>query len=118
MTTENYLNQRKSQRLEAQGGIAITPNGVCQIVNLNKDGVSFKCVRGLDFPLAWSMAIYDTTGQVLEQLHVKKIWENSLIHSHNSSPFSIEVGGEFQNLSTSQKSQLDTYLLQLLGMEE
>lgn len=118
MTYETFLNQRKSERLETKTGIALTPNGVCQIVNLNKDGISFKCIHKTDFPIAWSMDIYDVTGPVLDHFQVKKVWENSLDNPGNTSPFSVVVGGEFHDLSAWQQSQLNNYLLQLLGMEE
>jgi len=118
MTTVTFLKQRKSKRLEAKSGIGITPHGICQVINLSKDGVSFKCVKGRDFPGEWSMTVYDVTGQCLEKLQVKKIWENWLNIPDTPSPFSIEVGAAFQNLSSSQKDQLNTYLQQLLEEEK
>ena len=113
-----FLKQRKSKRLEAKSGIGITPHGICQVVNLSKDGVSFKCVKERDFPVEWSMTVYDVTGQCLEQLRVKKVWENWLNIPDASSPFSVEIGGVFQNLTSSQKDQIDTYLQQLLEVEK
>lgn len=117
MKDVNFLKQRKSKRLEAKSGIGITSHGICQVINLSKDGVSFKCVKERYFPVEWSMTVYDVTGQCLERLRVKKVWENWLKISDASSPFSVEVGGVFQNLSSSQKDQLETYLQQLLEVE-
>lgn len=117
MEAPKFLKQRKSKRIGAKSGIGVTPHGICQVTNLSKDGVSFKCVRERYFPVEWSMTVYDVTGQCLERLQVKKVWENWLKTSDASSPFSIEVGGEFQNLSSSQKDQLETYLQQLLEVE-
>ncbi len=118
MVTEKSSNKRKDKRLEAKSGIAVTPNAVCQVVNLSKDGISFKCTKEHYFPFEWTMNIYDIAGQSLEQLHVKKVWESWLNIQDDQSPFTMEVGGRFQNLSSSQKDQLNTYLQQLLAMEE
>lgn len=117
MATAKLLNQRKSERHEAKSGIAITPHGIGQVININRSGLSFKCVEERDFPLEWSMAIYDITGQRLEQLRVKKVWEKELGEPDGSTPFSMEVGGEFKNLSTTQKAQLNIYLQQLVETE-
>ena len=113
-----FLKKRKSKRLEAKSGIGITPHGIGQVINLSKDGVSFKCVKEHHFPVEWSMTVCDITGQCLERLQVKKVWENRLNIPGNPSPFSIEVGGTFQNLSSLQKDQLSTYLQQLLEVEK
>lgn len=118
MTTVTFLKQRKSKRLEAKSGISITPHGICQVINLSKDGISFKCIKERDFPVKWSMTVCDITGQCLDQLQVKKVWENRLNIPGKPSPFSIEVGGTFQNLSSSQKDQLNIYLQQLLEVEK
>ena len=113
-----FSNQRKDKRLKAKNGIVMTPHGICQVINLTKDGVSFKCVKNRDFPFEWTMNIYDITGRSLEQLQVKKIWEHWLNIQDVQSPFSIEVGGAFQNLSSSQRDQLNIYLQRLLDVEK
>ena len=117
MTTINNSNKRKSKRLKARRGIAITPYGIGQITNLNRDGASFKCVEKRNFPLQWSMAIYDSTGQCLEQLRVKKIWEKGLKDPTTPSPFAMEIGVKFQNLSLRQEEQINAYMQQLLEGE-
>lgn len=110
-------NTRKSERLQAASGIAVTPHGIGQVINLNRDGISFRCFEEHDFPFEWSMNIYDAIGQSLEKLHVKKVWETEVGDSDNQ-PFLMEVGGEFQHLSPEQKVQLNTYLRQLVSVEE
>lgn len=117
MATAKMLNQRKSKRYEAKSGIAITPHGIGQVININRNGLAFKCVEERDFPVEWSMAIYDITGQRLEQLQVTKVWEKDLGSPKASSPFAMEVGGEFVNLSSAQKAQLNIYLQQLVEKE-
>ena len=113
MGSATFTNQRKSERIESDKGITITPNGICKLINLSKTGVSFKCVDGPDIPIEWSMAIYDVTSQYMERLEVKKVWEKRLNSPWTTSLFSVEVGGVFKNLSSSQKAQINTYLREL-----
>lgn len=113
MKNKNYVELRRHKRIKVHNGIAITPHGVCQLVDLNMEGVSFKCMDEHDFPGEWSMAIYDTKGHDLEQLQVKKVWETSVIGPPSSPHFSKEIGGKFHNLSYSQKVQISAYLQNL-----
>ena len=114
MKTETCLNRRKTSRTESKNGITLTPHGICKLINLSDEGVSFKCVDGPNVPTEWYMSIYDITGQGMEQLKVKKIWEKRLINPRTTSLFSVEVGGLFKDLSSSQKAHINTYLRELL----
>lgn len=109
----NHKKQRRRKRLEAETGVAVTPYGICQIIDLTQDGFSFKCIKQSEFPSEWSMDIYVTTGLSLEQLQVKKVWVKFLQDRSNQTPFSMEVGGEFMDLSPEQEEQLNTYLQEL-----
>jgi hypothetical protein len=113
MGTITCLNRRKAQRTESKNGITLTPNGICKLINLSNEGVSFKCVDGPDIPAEWSMSIYDVTGQGMERLQVNKVWEKRLNNPRTTSLFSVEVGGVFKNLSSSQKAQIIAYLREL-----
>ena len=109
-----HIDHRKSRRLEANTALAMTPFGMCQMINLNKTGLSFKCFDGKEFPDAWSMSIYDAQGLNLEELKIKKIWEKRTSGQGISSKFELEIGGAFENLSDSQKPQLYSYLFSLM----
>ncbi|MBT8362229.1 MAG: hypothetical protein KJO32_14865 [Deltaproteobacteria bacterium] len=109
----NHKKQRRRMRLEAETGIAVTPYGICQIIDLTRDGFSFKCVKQTEFPSEWSMDIHVTTGLSLEQLQVKKVWVKFLQDRNNQTPFSMELGGQFMELSPEQEEQLNTYLQEL-----
>ncbi|NOR10612.1 MAG: hypothetical protein GQ541_03890 [Desulfovibrionaceae bacterium] len=110
--------RRNRKRLKVKTGIAKTPAGVCQITNLTPDGLSFRCYKKLSFTREWSLDIYDTSGLSLEQLQVRKIWQNSLSNLDASSKFSMTVGVAFRDLSPSQKEQLNSYIQQLQGIQE
>ena len=96
--------------------IAITPAGICQIVNLNPEGLSFKCVKEWCFPPYWSLDIYDTAGMNLEQLQIKKIWEHHSTHTGAPLQFSMRVGVAFKNLSALQKAKLNLYIRRHEGL--
>lgn len=112
-SARNHKKQRRQMRLEAETGIAVSLYGICQIIDLTRDGFSFKCIKKTEFPSEWLMDIYVTTGLSLEQLKVKKVWVKLLENNANQTPFSMEVGGEFMELSPEQEEQLNTYLHEL-----
>jgi len=109
---------RKSKRLKVKTGIVNTPAGVCQIINLTPEGLSFRCLKSLSLSRECSLDIYDTSGLNLELFQVKKIWEK--IQSSQDAPaqFSMIVGVAFRNLSPSQKAQLNVYIRQLEGLQK
>ena len=109
-----HIDHRKSRRLEANTALAMTPFGMCQMINLNKTGLSFKCFDGKEFPDAWSMSIYDAQGLNLEELKIKKIWEKRASGQKIAIQSEVVVGGKFENLSAAQENQLYSYLLQIV----
>ena len=117
MKTPSSLDQRSTKRIESQKGIAITPNGICKIINISNEGVALKCIDEQGFPSDWTMDIYDVVGRSLDQLRVKKVWEK-WISSTQPVSFSIEVGGCFNQLSSIQKAQISRYLRELADEEK
>ncbi len=111
------IKPRQSKRLEVKTGIANTPAGTCQIINVTPEGLSFKCVKKCSFSQEYSLDIYDTSGLSLELLQVRKIWEK-ILGNQNTPSFSTIVGVAFQNLSTQQKAQLKLYIQQLKKLQK
>jgi hypothetical protein len=107
------LEQRKNERIEVNKVIVSLPNVVCQVINVNQGGISFRCRGEHDFPNEVSIGVYDSTGVSMEKLHVKKIWEKRSHRPNTQAPFVMAVGWEFSNLTFSQKSHLKLYLQQL-----
>ena len=104
---------RKSKRLEVKTGIANTPAGICQIINLSPEGLLFRCVKEWSFSRDWSLDIYDAADLSLEKLQVRKIWEEHLNNQGTPLQFSIIVGVAFKDLSDLQKEQLNAYIRKL-----
>ena len=111
-------NLRKSIRLAVRDCIANTPAGICQIINISPEGLSFKCVKEWSFSPDLSLDIYDAAELSLEQLPVKKIWEKHLYNQRSSLQFSIIVGVAFKNLPDLQKEQLNSYFRRLKSLSD
>ena len=107
------LSSRRNTRIKVWRGIIVTPQGVGEVVNINRYGILFKCFKSHNFLGEWKIAIYDAMGLSLEQFPVVMVWEKRLV---GFSAFSVEVGGEFKNLTFSQEDQLHFYLQKLAEM--
>lgn len=107
--------RRKSKRIESQSGVALTPSGVCLVVNLSKSGLLLKCFVEQGFSDECSVDLYDITGHNVEGLKVKKVWEKKSSNVKISSKFEVEVGGQFENLTRSQETTLQSYLQCLMN---
>ena len=112
------MKPRKSERLKVKTGIANTPAGTCQIINVTPEGLSFKCLKKWSFSQECSLDIYDSSGLSLEHLQVKKIWEKIPNRKSAPSQFSTIVGVAFHNLSSPQKEQLKSYIQQLEKLQK
>lgn len=113
MTAGQEFKPRKSRRQLVDHGIAVFPDGVGQIINLTKYGFAFKCFGEYDFPDEWLMEIYDAAGISLEELSAKKVWIKNPEQRAVVAPATMEVGGEFADLTRNQKTKLAAYLKQL-----
>ncbi len=102
--------------MAVRGCIASTPAGICQIINLSPEGLSFKCVKEWSFSQDISLDIYDAANLSLEQLPVRKIWEKHTYNQRTSLQFLIIVGVAFKNLPAVQKEQLNSYVRRLVSL--
>ena len=86
------FDQRSNNRFELKNGVVLTPDRVCQVINLSKGGFALKCFSELVFPPEWTMDIYDATGLNLQELRVKKVWEKKLNKVCLSQHSQVEAG--------------------------
>lgn len=112
------LNYRKSIRLETKSGIALTPNGVCRMINLSKGGFALKCLKAFEFPSEWTIDVYDESGLNLQELKVRKIWSKRINKPGILSHSQVEVGWAFENLSAYQRTKLSSYLNQFVVVDK
>ena len=113
MTAGQEFKPRKCKRQLVDHGIAVFPDGIGQIINLTRYGFAFKCFGEYNFPDEWLMEIYDAAGISLEELSAKKVWIKNPEHRTLPTPATMEVGGEFADLSRNQETKLAAYLKQL-----
>ena len=107
------IQDRKSKRLRVETAILKAHGRVCLVTNISKNGFAFKCIKRPYFIQDWSVDIIDISGLSLEQVQVKEVWEKHMSDLEKQSPFTVEFGVEFENLSPLQKSQLDIYIRKL-----
>lgn len=112
------LSKRKSKRLDVKDGIALTSNGVCQVINLSKGGLSLKFFHDLKLPNELIIDIYHETDLYVKDLKVKKVWEKKISNPARPLQQQMEIGGLFEKLSSTQVTLFDSYLLRLMGAED
>lgn len=112
------LSKRKSKRLAVKDGIALTSNGACQVINLSKGGLSLKFFHDLKLPHELIIDIYHETELYVKDLKVKKVWEKKTSNPARPLQHQLEIGGLFENLSSTQATLFDSYLLKLMGAED
>ena len=113
---------RKHERIKSKTGIILTSDGIfCKLMNLSKEGLFFRCIDNLEIPNELYMDIHDMNITSIEELQVEKVWvkqlNNILVTPRSKSIFSFEVGGVFKNLSSTQRSQINSYLGRLIKMD-
>jgi hypothetical protein len=95
--------------------IAVTPTGVGMVTNISCGGIAFKCSKAHDFPTEMPIDIYDSKGNcVVENMVANQVWEKQINQIRFNSPFSVEVGMCFSQLTASQKNQISNYLNELV----
>lgn len=112
------FDQRRNKRLGAKKVIVLVPYAICQVIDLNQGGISFRCLEKHEFPDELSIGIYDITGLSMEQLQVQKVWEKRVNSPNSPASFLMAVGWEFKNLSIAQESHLRFYLQQLEEVDQ
>jgi len=107
----NIPEQRKSKRFKIPDAIVITPDNVCQLVNISTGGLSFKCFLEVDLPAKCTVDIMVAGSDFhIEQLPVELIWKTLDDHSSYLSIPEEKVGVKFGHLDQSQGAKLE-YLL-------
>jgi hypothetical protein len=104
--------RRERWRRNTKGLIALTSQGVAQVVNLSTKGMYIRFTDSVHFLDYSVMDIYDSTGFSMVEVHAKKVWSKTLDNQNRYSdkPFKSEIFAEFENLSFLQECQLVFYL--------
>jgi hypothetical protein len=102
--------QRKNHRHEVINLLAITERGTGQIVDINREGLSFGCLYPHTFPQEFYVDILDAQGSHIKKLMVRKMWETHGDVPDSPANFEVVLGVEFSELTSSQADDLE-YLL-------
>ncbi|WP_136806807.1 PilZ domain-containing protein [Desulfosediminicola flagellatus] len=104
--------RRNSERLKGRKeAILITPNGMHNIRDISKSGLSFKCSEEDFFPSQWPVEIiYAGTPLYIKAIKVRMVRENFVETDTLIANSSKEIGVEFVDMDESGKLLLHELL--------
>jgi len=108
--TPYYSEQRKNDRHEVINLLAITDRGTGQILDINRQGLSFGCLYPHTFPNEFHIDILDAKGSHIKKLKVRKRRETNSDYQEPAGIFELVIGVEFVEINAFQAEELD-YLL-------
>ena len=111
----NLKNQetRKYRRHKLENTFIINQEGVCQVLDLSVEGLSFRCTKDRIFPETLTIDIVNNSGVHIWDLPIKTIWAEKINTHSFSSIHTVKMGAKFHdNLSPEHLYALN----QLLGL--
>lgn len=108
--TPCFSEQRKNDRHEVSNLLAITDRGTGQILDINREGLSFGCLYPHSFPNEFHIDILDARGSHIKKLKVRKMRETNSDDQDLAGFFELVIGVEFSEISASQAEDLDHLL--------
>jgi hypothetical protein len=108
--TPYFSEQRKSDRHEVNNLLAITDRGTGQILDINREGLSFGCLYPHSFPNEFHIDILDAKGSHIKKLKVRKMRETNSDNQGLVGFFELVIGVEFADITTLQAEELDHLL--------
>lgn len=108
--TPYFSEQRKNDRHEVINLLAITDRGTGQILDINREGLSFGCLYPHTFPNEFHIDILDAKSSHIKKLKVRKRRETTNDYQEPAGIFELVVGVEFSEITAFQAEELD-YLL-------
>ena len=110
----NTLEQRKYRkykRLKLSKTIVLNPGNACVLINISRDGLLFKSLRGVVWPAKWLLDIITIKSEFdIQHCPVEFVWMKTDEELIGSSMMVENVGVKFGDLDQSQRTKLD-YLL-------
>jgi hypothetical protein len=105
-----FSEQRKNGRNEVVNLLAITDRGTGQILDINREGLSFGCLYPHTFPNEFNIDILDAKGSHIKKLKVWKRRETDGDYQEPAVIFELVLGVEFAEITALQAAELE-YLL-------
>ena len=101
--------RRKHTRYVIENAVAVDSEGVFQIVDISKGGLSFKCPPHTSISDTWVADIINSV-MPIEGVHVKKVWVSIYENERFNQPFLMMVGAKFGKLNKGNKTKLEKLL--------
>lgn len=108
--TPYFSEQRKNDRHEVSNLLAITDRGTGQVLDINREGLSFGCLYPHLFPNEFHIDILDAKGSHIKKLKVRKMRETNSDDQDSAGFFEMIIGVEFTEISALQAEDLDHLL--------
>lgn len=108
---------RKYRRHKLDDTFIINREGVCQVLDLSSEGVSFGCTKERKFPETWTIDIVNNSGVHIWDLPIKTIWTEKNDAYPSSSIHAVKMGARFHETITSEHLSALTQLLEFLSEE-
>lgn len=114
--TPYFSEQRKNDHHEVINLLAITDRGTGQILDINREGLSFGCLYPHTFPNEFHIDILNARGSHIKKLKVRKRRETNDDDQEPAGIFELVIGVEFAEISAFQAEELDYLLDENLGL--
>lgn len=115
--TPYFLEQRKNDRHEVINLLVIITNrGTGQILDINREGLSFGCLYPHTFPNEFYIDIIDAKDSHIKKLKVRKRRETNANAQEPAGLFELVIGVEFAEINVFQAEELDYLLDENLGL--
>ena len=111
----NFKNQeaRRNPRRKLDNTFIINQEGVCQVLDLSAEGLSFRCTENRKFPETLTIDVVNNSGVHIWDLPIKIIWVEKINTHSFASIHTVKIGAKFRdNLSPENLHALN----QLLGL--
>ena len=115
----NLKNQesRRFKRHKLKNTFVVGQEGICQVLDLSADGVSFGCTKLPKFSAISTVDIIDNSGIQIWDLPIETIWAEKNDAYPSSSIHAVKMGARFHENITSEHLLALTQLLEFLGEE-
>lgn len=102
---------KKFRRHKLENTFVVNQEGVCQVLDLSSEGVSFGCTGERKFPETWTVDIINNSGIHIWDLPIKTIWAEKKDTHRSSSIHAVRMGAKFhENLTPEHISALSQLL--------
>lgn len=113
----NNQESRRFKRHKLQNTFVVGQEGICQVLDLSADGVSFGCTKLRKFSEISTVDIIDSSGFQIWDLPIETIWAEKNDAYPTSSIHALKMGARFHKDLTNEQISALSQLMQFLEEE-